>query len=31
MKFERTRYLDMSNDEKGALAAETGAVMSTTD
>jgi hypothetical protein len=29
--LERTRYLDMSNDEKGALAAEIGAVMSTTD
>jgi diadenosine tetraphosphate (Ap4A) HIT family hydrolase len=31
LMLERTGYLDMSDDEKGALAAEIGAVMSTTD
>jgi diadenosine tetraphosphate (Ap4A) HIT family hydrolase len=31
LMLERTGYLDMSNDEKGALAAEIGTVMSTTD
>jgi hypothetical protein len=31
LELERTGYLDMSNDEKGVLAAEMGAVMSTTD